>query len=73
MLEIDSLGRRSSIALVGTQWGTWWDDFIVLARNHRRSIHIYLPAGTEVAATLDAEIHFFAEHEICEEREQYAT
>ena len=71
-LEVQDLWKKSSVALVGTRWNIWWDTFLVQAQNQRRSIHIYLPVGTQVAPTLDAEIHFFAENEIVEPREEFA-
>ncbi|HVK57781.1 MAG TPA: DUF58 domain-containing protein [Candidatus Kapabacteria bacterium] len=71
-VDVQSLWRRSTVALVGTRWNDWWDNFIGHARAQRRSIHVYLPVGTRIAPSLDAEIHYFAENEIVEQPEQFA-
>ena len=71
--DVQDLWRRSSVALIGTEWSGWWDEFIVQAQNQRRSIHIYLPAGTKTDPTFNVELHFYGEDEIVAEPEHYAT
>jgi uncharacterized protein (DUF58 family) len=71
-LAVEELWRRSSVALVGTRWNHWWDEFIAAAQDQRRTVHVYLPAGTKAPARLDAEIHFFAEDQLVEEAQQFS-
>lgn len=71
-LEVQDLWRRSSIALVGTCWNDWWDNLLGQARTQHRTAHVYLPVGTKVRPTLDAEIHYFTENELVEDQGEYA-
>ena len=70
-IDVQDLWRKSSVALVGTHWNSWWDTFLANAQHQRRSVHVYLPVGTRIAPTLDAEIHFFSKDAIIEQ-EQFA-
>ena len=71
-IDVQDLWRKSSIAIVGTRWNDWWDNLLGQASSQRRSVHIYLPAGTKIGPMLDAEVHFYGEHEIVEQPEQFA-
>jgi uncharacterized protein (DUF58 family) len=71
-LDVQDLWRRSSLALVGTRWHDWWDNLLGQARSQHRSVHVYLPIGTKVRPTLDAEIRYFAEKELVEEVGEFA-
>lgn len=71
-LDAHDLWRRSSVALVGTRWNDWWDNFLGQAHSQHRSVHVYLPAGLKIRPTLDAEIHFFAEDRLVEDQGEFA-
>jgi uncharacterized protein (DUF58 family) len=71
-LDAADLWRRSSVAIVGTRWNDWWDNLLGQARSQHRTVHVYLPAGTKIRPTLDAEIHFFTENQLLEDQGDYA-
>jgi uncharacterized protein (DUF58 family) len=48
VLRLDSLSRKSAIALVGTEWRGAWSEFIEQAHQQNRPVHVYLPAGQEI-------------------------
>jgi uncharacterized protein (DUF58 family) len=65
-IAVQDLWRRSSVALIGTEWREWWEELILEARSQRRMVHVYLPEGVKMRPLLDAEIHFFADDHIVE-------
>ena len=71
-LDIQDLWRKSSVALVGTRWQPWWEELIIQAEHHRRSIHIYLPQGAKIGLRLNAEVQFFGENSLIEDLGQFA-
>ena len=61
---VETLWRKSTIALIGNQWREEWWTLIGEARAQLRLVQIYLPEGLQCPANLDAEIFHFSDREI---------
>ncbi|HEV8541977.1 MAG TPA: DUF58 domain-containing protein [Verrucomicrobiae bacterium] len=61
---IENLWRKSSIALVGTEFRPQWVNIIAQAHRQNRRIHIYLPPGKDIPAGTEAELWHFDQNAI---------
>ena len=66
---VETLWRKSTVALIGNQWREEWWTLIGEARAQLRPVQIYLPEGSHCPANLDAEIFYFSDGAIwrCEQ------
>ena len=62
--EADGIWRRSTVALIGTQWREEWATWADKVRGLNRLVQVYLPKGIPVSANVDVEVFHFIDQEI---------
>jgi uncharacterized protein (DUF58 family) len=48
--DLETIARRSTVALIGTEWRESWTGFVAEAARQNRQVHVYLPVKTAIPA-----------------------
>lgn len=63
-LDVDRFWRKSTIAIVGTEWREQWRALVDRAREQNRRVHIYLPERKAFPENVEAEWWSFAANDL---------